>query len=213
MVVINHAVDPRNDPFLANQVTWTAGKCGEWSVGAVEGISNAVSVKGGLFTGVVLVLRSDGTVATWGWIYGAGGSFVFSQSMNFGGLHDVVAIASGDAEYAVESDGSLWVWGSNGHGLFGNGTSGNGYPWGTPLRVPGIPAVANVSTSFATIAVMKDGSVWSWGENWDGEANPDRVDLGRHKVPEQLMGGTGAIGSASGEANSFLIGAAPPSGL
>jgi alpha-tubulin suppressor-like RCC1 family protein len=59
-------------------------------------------------------------------------------------------------------DGSLRMWGHNGYGEIGIGTSGPYEP--TPVKVSGITSVAAVYLgSMRSYAVRTDGTLWIWG--------------------------------------------------
>jgi alpha-tubulin suppressor-like RCC1 family protein len=75
---------------------------------------------------------------------------------------------------AIKSDGTLWAWGQNVYGQFGNGTKGvrsNVFAM-IDVPVPGAPgkdwkqAVAGGSHSFG---IKRDGTLWAWGNNWAGQ--------------------------------------------
>jgi alpha-tubulin suppressor-like RCC1 family protein len=88
----------------------------------------------------------------------------------------VTEIAAGDyTSFAVKTDGSLWVWGSNQYGARGDGSSGDVLT--VPVQVPlsvhvttpsrlGKHAVAVGAGVYA--AIDTDGQVWTWGVNWNG---------------------------------------------
>jgi alpha-tubulin suppressor-like RCC1 family protein len=88
----------------------------------------------------------------------------------------VTEIASGDyTSFAVKSDGSLWVWGSNQYGARGDGSSGDNVAMPVKVQIPapitspsraGKHAVAVGSGSYAAIDMQ--GYVWTWGANWNG---------------------------------------------
>ena len=65
----------------------------------------------------------------------------------------------------VKNDNSLWVYGENGHGQLGNGTTNSVY---TPTRL-----LVGVSYAVAgdclTAAVKTDGTLWVWGFNGSGQ--------------------------------------------
>jgi hypothetical protein len=126
-----------------------------------------------------LALKSDGTV--WGWGANENGQLGDGTSTSKGtpvqvvGLTNVKRIAAGGRmSLAVKTDGAVWVWGYNRCGL-GAGVTQSYYP----LQVPGLLdiediAVGNVdagSTNSDTcyvIALKKDGTVWGWGYNANG---------------------------------------------
>lgn len=90
------------------------------------------------------------------------------------GLKDVVSIASGwNHSMAVKSDGTVWVWGSNSKGQFGDGNVGNTSE--EPVQVKGPNGVGYLDSVKAvaggrefSMALKKDGTVWIWGNNWNG---------------------------------------------
>lgn len=90
--------------------------------------------------------------------------------------NSVTEVAAGDyTSFAVKTDGTLWVWGSNQYGARGDGTSGGNI--NTPVQVPmpnrittpsrrGKHAVAVGLGVYA--AIDTQGQVWTWGVNWNG---------------------------------------------
>jgi alpha-tubulin suppressor-like RCC1 family protein len=88
----------------------------------------------------------------------------------------VMEVAAGDyTSFAVKTDGSLWVWGSNQYGARGDGTSGDNTT--SPVQVP-IPNRVTTPTRLGKHAVAvgagvyavidTEGQVWTWGVNWNG---------------------------------------------
>lgn len=88
----------------------------------------------------------------------------------------VTEIAAGDyTSFAVKSDGTLWVWGSNQYGARGDGSSGDTITTPTQVPIPapitslsrpGKHAVAVGTASYA--AIDTQGHVWTWGFNSNG---------------------------------------------
>jgi alpha-tubulin suppressor-like RCC1 family protein len=120
-------------------------------------------------------LRSDGTV--WAWGDGSRGQLGngttgtdASLPVQVGGLFNIVAISAGDnTGYAVGADGTVWSWGSNGGGHLGIGSNVE-YSM-TPVQVSGLTGITQVAGgghSNGTYALRQDGTVWSWGYNFDG---------------------------------------------
>jgi alpha-tubulin suppressor-like RCC1 family protein len=127
--------------------------------------------------------------------------------------NSVTEVAAGDyTSFAVRSDGSLWVWGSNQYGARGDGSSGDNIA--TPVQVPlpvqvttptrnGKRAVAIGTSAYAVIDT--DGQVWTWGANWNGRLGdgtttshytPARVK--RSATPNDYLTGIVSIASAGG---------------
>ncbi len=74
----------------------------------------------------------------------------------------------GDHTVALESDGSLWAWGYNTYGQLGlGGITANKL---SPIRVgTACDWVAVACGAWNTEALKSDGSLWSWGDNTDGQ--------------------------------------------
>ncbi len=85
----------------------------------------------------------------------------------------VTKVAGGSAHsLALLDDGSVWAWGSGTLGQLGNGTSGV-FP--SPVRVVTPTAwnarrIVDIGAGWGhSLALLDDGSVWSWGSNQYGQ--------------------------------------------
>jgi alpha-tubulin suppressor-like RCC1 family protein/PKD repeat protein len=97
-------------------------------------------------------------------------------------VHLIAGISWG---MGLKADGTVWTWGSNGNGIFGNGAYGGGS--GTPQAVPGLSGVASVGAGpFHALAVKADGSLWTWGSR-------DGYKLGRTCSPLTCYASPGAV--------------------
>lgn len=89
------------------------------------------------------------------------------------GLAAVVALAEGpDSAFAATRDGSLYAWGNNTCGQLGMPVAMSGYAY--PQLVEAIAGVRQIACgkrtlSAFTLALLDDGSVWSWGDNSGGQ--------------------------------------------
>jgi alpha-tubulin suppressor-like RCC1 family protein len=82
-----------------------------------------------------------------------------------GGLHSL----------ALRSDGTVWAWGNNFFGQLGDGTytSSN-----TPVQVPGLTGVIQVSAdALHSLALRSDGTVWQWGSDGISGAKISPVEV------------------------------------
>lgn len=114
-----------------------------------QGLSNVVSLSGGLFHS--LALKGDGTVRAWG-----DNSLLQAQVPL--GLMQVIAIAAGsNHNLALKRDGTVVAWGDN--------SSGQAVVPGGATQVIAIAAGANHS-----LALTSDGKVIAWGANGSGQS-------------------------------------------
>src|SRR3954471_22250110 len=133
-----------------------------------------------------IVLKSDGTVWTWGANTPGGklgiGDAITSRSLapvevhgvgNSNYLNSVVAIMGGETHnMALRADGTLWSWGYNFVGELGDGTTNDA---ALPVQVGlgSTPPLTNVrklgGRTYFSLAVKSDGSIWGWGMNGSGQ--------------------------------------------
>lgn len=127
-----------------------------------------------------LALDNAGNV--WGWGNNVG-SQLGELSQNYSvvpvqikGIQDVKLISAGYAHStAVKEDGTVWKWGQNTDGVLGVGPLTLGFST-QPRQVDGINDVIAISDSgFYTLALRKDGTVWSWGRNSSGQLGNGRI--------------------------------------
>lgn len=111
-------------------------------------------------------------------------------------VHETLGVTSGvKHSVAVRSDGTVWSWGDNGHGQLGNGLRDAGH--GAPRKVQGLDDVVAVAAGERhTLALKKDGTVWSWGDNEQGQLG-DATGITGRAEPAQIAGleGVSAIGA------------------
>jgi alpha-tubulin suppressor-like RCC1 family protein len=98
-------------------------------------------------------------------------------------------VAAADAgSYLVKGDGTLWVWGDY-HGGERAGTppaeKENTHP--VPAAMAGLSDLVAVSVgSGHSIALKKDGTVWTWGYNGEGQLGTRGAADSRFPKPEQV---------------------------
>jgi hypothetical protein len=149
-----------------------------------------------------LAVATDGTVWAWGMNLndqvgqpgGIGSNFtqpvrVPDPADPSGQLTGVIAVAAGeDHSLALKSDGTVWAWGANNTGQLGIGKIDpkvSAYP--TPVQVinPSDPRgiltgiVAIAAGAHHSMALASDGTVWTWGNNSEGQ-------LGMTSCPSSL---------------------------
>ena len=86
---------------------------------------------------------------------------------------------------AVRTDGTLWMWGSNGIGQLGNNSSGTTTNT-SPIQVPGTTWNSFACGNQFTGAIKTDGSLWMWGSNNYGQLG---ASVGNQSSPIQTVAG------------------------
>ena len=152
--------------------------------------ADVVSIWGGA-RGTV-VLKSDGTVWTWGANFdgklGIGETNTVRTNVpvevhgagNVSYLNSVKAIMGCEEHnVALKTDGTVWTWGWNGFGQLGNGTTNDSY---TPTQAglgstPPLTSVTKLGgRPYFTLAVKSDGTIWAWGMNQYGQMGNNTVN-------------------------------------
>jgi hypothetical protein len=148
-------------------------------------MTNAVAIAAGVATS--FALKSDGTVWGWGWNgYGNLGNGSGANQLSpvrVGTLTGITSISTNDlnTNFALDSNGQVWGWGSNYSGLT---LLGEKRTWCTtyctPVVVTGLPA--NVTQIFpgsgnsVRHARTADGKIFGWGSNESNELGIARLD-------------------------------------
>ena len=146
-----------------------------------------------------IVLKSDGTVWTWGANFGGklgiglsstnlGRVLVPSEVHGAGDIsffNTVSAIMGGEVHnVALESDGKVWAWGANIFGNLGNGSTNEAR---APVQVSNLNSVTALGgRGYHTLAIEADGSVWGWGWNSAGELGNGTTNF--TTVPVKVVG-------------------------
>lgn len=167
---------------------------------AIPDTGKATQVAGGGWHS--LVLRSDGTVAAfgdnaWGQL-GLGDTTDRTSAVAVTGLQRVVAISAGRRHsLALTSDGSVWSWGSDAEGQLGDGTA-NSTITTTPTKITTLSNITSISAgAFHSVAVKSDGTVWTWGDNDNGQMGNGQSVGGIQPTPTAVAGVTGVISATA----------------
>jgi alpha-tubulin suppressor-like RCC1 family protein len=192
--------------------TWGTGGAGELGNGANQqftpaaiALNDAIDIAAGFSAGYAV--RRNGTLVAWG--YNSNGELGTGDQLNrlvptptqFPNCVRKV-VAGHNHAVALLGDGTVWATGYNDYGIQGTGTFGG---WTTvPHQVPALANVVDVAAgSYHTLALLADGTVWSWGYNafgqlGNGSTNPSAS-------PVQVTGLANIRSIAGDSYNSFAV--------
>lgn len=168
----------------------------------VTGLSGVIAVAAGAFH--TLALRNDDTLWAWGG-NSAGQLGVNTSSTTVGhskvpmqvgsetaGFANISSIAANGKHSLAIAAGKVWGWGLNGNGQLGQSSSSFGKAT-SPVVIDNLPAVgiamvaAGGSSSYA---VAKDGTLWAWGYNYNGQLGNNSTTSSY--LPVQVLKAPGA---------------------
>jgi len=186
----------------------------------VQGLENVVDVSASWHT---LAVTRDGQVYAWG-RNDAGqlgnGRFGIGEKTDkparVEGLTGIIAVAAGwDHSLALSKDGKVYAWGSQSHGQLGDGVRQTGVPVAKPQAVPGLEGVTMIAAGGQhSLALGKDGKVYAWGSNWNGQLGAGKVGQGTHSATPRAVAGpegkgvlAGIVSIAAGGLHSVAVAA------
>ena len=155
-----------------------------------------------------IAIRDDGTVWAWGsngyGQLGDGTTATYKKiPVQVSGLMDVTAIAGGEAHtVALKSDDTVWTWGKNNKGQLGDGSTVSYSK--TPVQVSGLTSVIEIASVFNhTIALKSNSTVWTWGDNGEGQLGDGTTTY--RSTPVQVSGLSDATAIAAGYWHSISL--------
>lgn len=201
---------------LGNSTTNDAWSPVQTGLGAIPPLTSVVKLGGRPY--FTLAVKSDGTIWAWGMNrYGQMGNgtvnplsgpqvtvpVLVSNSLPGGPINNPLQITCGyQFSAALATNGTVWTWGSGGHGELGQGSSliTSYYP----AQVPGLTNIIRISAGwFHILALKSDGTVWVWGNNSNGELG-DGTIVGRWN-PVQALNLTNIVAVSGGDSHSSAL--------
>src|SRR5919202_2518513 len=129
-------------------------------------------------------------------------------------ISSVVGLAAGNSfSLAVQSDGTVWAWGTNSSQQLGlpattpftstpvEVTTAISHTHGPPLS----SMVAVAAGGGHSLALRSDGTVWAWGANNDGQLGRGTVTASPSKNPTQVTGLINVTAIAAGDNHSLAL--------
>ncbi|MBY3619975.1 hypothetical protein HGO21_10500 [Acinetobacter sp. CUI P1] len=152
-------------------------------------------------------ITADGTAWAWGGGYGSIGNGATTPAYTPVKMRiDHVKQVSGGYRHnlMLKDDGTVWAVGGNEHGQLGIGAQSSTVLV-EPVQVKGLTDVISVSAGDAhSLALRKDGTVWAWGGNEQGELGDNSGKNGL--TPVQVKGLPSILAIAAGSNNSVALG-------
>jgi alpha-tubulin suppressor-like RCC1 family protein len=154
-----------------------------------------------------LAVKTDGTLWSWGagtdGRLGLGNTTDYSSPKQVGALTAWLSVASGSYySFAIKTDGTLWSWGKNTQGQLG---LGNTTSYSSPKQIGALTTWYQIDGGGSTahvLATKTDGTLWSWGNNSDGELGLGNTTS--YSSPKQIGALTDWLSIACGTYNSSL---------
>jgi hypothetical protein len=139
-----------------------------WGNSGYQSMRPSPSIPSGKVSSPVQVGDSDG-----GWQIGK-----FAQHYPGGNDYKI-------GVHAIKSDGTLWAWGENEDGWYGDNTSET--TTNSPKQIPG--TWTHISNGVSVAGIKDDGSLWTWGDNGGDEAgNLGHNNQTQYSSPTQIPG-------------------------
>jgi alpha-tubulin suppressor-like RCC1 family protein len=140
----------------------------------------------------VSAIKTDGTLWTWG--RNSYGQLGDNTTVNKDSPIQTVAFSTDWASVncgsssmaAIKKDGTLWTWGYNYHGQLGDNTTTNR---SSPVQTNAFGNTwQQVSGGYAHKAAIKtDGTLWTWGLNYDGQLGDGTYSSFNKRSPLQTV--------------------------
>lgn len=175
-----------NNGALGQNIAYTVNVSSPVQIGSESTWTNVAGSLTGFF---FLASKSDGTLWAWGkndkGQLGVNDRVYRSSPTQIGALTTwTTAISAGrDFTLAIKTNGTLWAWGNNQNGNFGNGAWG--YQRSSPIQVGSSTNWASVSGyKFHSLFMRTDGTLYSAGYNTVGQLGTNNVL--RYSSPVQI---------------------------
>jgi len=145
---------------------------------------------------VSMARKTDGTL--WAWGRGQNGTLGLNNQTNYSSPKQVgtdntwnYVNSFGQVSLGTKTDGSAWVWGDNEFGSFG--TNNVSILRSSPTQLGNTGDWSNhngfaLSRSVVTAVIKSDNSLWTWGQNQNGQLGHNNPSNNHRSSPVQVPG-------------------------
>jgi alpha-tubulin suppressor-like RCC1 family protein len=171
----------------------------------IGALTNWKQVSSGL---QALAIRTDGTLWAWGdgtaGQLGNAGIASYSSPIQIGALTDWNQVSAGRASFGIRTNGTMWSWGENSLGILGTNVP-LGLRYSSPVQIGALTNWKKVQHVYggSVIALTTGGTLFSWGNNTDGELGLG--DTTRRTSPVQIGALTAWSDIAVSESSMYAI--------
>ncbi|OAB26592.1 hypothetical protein PMSD_25785 [Paenibacillus macquariensis subsp. defensor] len=174
----------------------------------IDGLNETQKIAVGNYGMTIYAIGQGGQV--WGWGKSKLGNIqvegLNNKPVRIDGLDHVIDLAGGKSHFAVvKEDGSVWTWGANDVGQLGNATN---VASAKPSLVKGLDKATAVNSGVYadyTLAILENGTLWSWGSNVSGQSGSTMRD-NKIVIPVKVKLNLAAV-NASEQFNASYVGA------
>jgi len=174
----------------------------------IPSLSNVMFIAAGDYHNFAVML--DGTV--WGWGRNDNGQVGVGSTTNaitrltqITEISHVRSISAGtNHSLAVKIDGSVWAWGNNDNGQFGDNSVGSSR---IPVLIDRLPNDIRtiVAGDSYSLALKRDGTVWAWGLNNHGQLGNNSTTSSPTPVQVNNLTNVTAIAASRGGTHNLAL--------
>jgi len=122
---------------------------------------------------LTFAIKTNGTL--WGWGYNSTGGLGLNNTTSYSSPKQVgaltiwstVSTSNNGFTLAIQTNGTIWSWGSNNQGQLG---LGNTTYTSSPIQIGASSNWSKVATGVQhSLAIKTDGTLWGWGRNTEGQ--------------------------------------------
>lgn len=195
--------------------SWGIGTYGQLGLNSILNVSSPTQVGAlGIWDNVsiaeqdTVATQTNGTLWTWGRnVAGQSGQndlTARSSPVQVGSLTNWYKVSAGfKFVVAIKTNGTMWSWGENGQGQLGQNIDRN-IDRSSPVQIGALTTWLEVRSGYAhSVALKTDGTLWSWGRNYEGQLGTSDITL--RSSPVQVGGLTNWLSVTAGGYHTMAV--------